>query len=90
MKTNIKITRFSKLKGFDNIIAGRDFSNIFKEGHVYSVIEVLDTIMIKDLGEYALLKKYKGYKFSQIMMEGSYLLTKEEYKKQPDYTPIIE
>lgn len=34
------ITRISKLKGFNNILAGRDLANIFKDGHVYSVTEI--------------------------------------------------
>lgn len=78
------ITRITKLKGFNSIIAGRDLAGIFKEGHVYSVIEVMGQIMIKDLGEHAIMEHYKGSGFQQIMMEGSYCMTKEEKQLQID------
>ncbi len=74
------ITRFSKLKGFNNILGGRDLANIFKDGHVYQVTELMGEIMIKDLGEHAKLRS-QPMTFYQIMMEGSYLLTKEEAKR---------
>jgi hypothetical protein len=78
------ITRIAKLKGFNNIIAGRDLANIFKEGHVYSVTEIMGEIMIKDLGEHALIKNHEGHTFAQIMMNGSYCMTKEEKQRQLD------
>lgn len=76
----MSITRFSKLKGFPHIIAGRDLNNIFKEGHVYSVEEILGVHMIKDLGEYA-MPDYHG-DFPSIMQDGTYLLTVAENEKQ--------
>jgi hypothetical protein len=78
------ITRITKLKGFNNIIAGRDLLNIFKEGHVYSVTEIMGEIMLKDLGEHAVMERYEGSGFQAIMMEGSYCMTKEEKKRQLD------
>ena len=78
------ITRITKLKGFDNIIAGRDLLNIFKEGHVYSVTEIMGEIIIKDLGEHAIIGRYEGSGFAAIMMDGSYCMTKEEKKRQLD------
>jgi hypothetical protein len=76
------ITRIAKLKEFDNVIAGRDLLNIFKEGHVYSVTEIMGTIMIKDLGEHAIMEQYHGSGISGIMMDGSYCMTKEERQRQ--------
>jgi len=78
------ITRIVKLKGFNNIIAGRDLSNIFKDGHVYSVTEIMGEIMIKDLGEHALINNYESHTFTQIMTDGSYCMTKEEKQRQLD------
>lgn len=78
----MSIARIAKLKGFNNIIAGRDLANIFKEGHVYSVMEIMGDIIIKDLGEHALMEKYIGNGFPAIMMDGSYCMTKEEKKIQ--------
>lgn len=72
------ITRISKLKGFNNLIAGRDLAGIFKDGHVYSVTEIMGEITIRDLGEHAVMERYKGSGFAAIIMDGSYCLTKEE------------
>jgi hypothetical protein len=74
MKDRPKITRIAKLKGFDGALAGRDFADIFKDGHVYQVSDIAGEIIFKDLGEHALMD---GSSFSSIMM-GTYLLTKEE------------
>jgi hypothetical protein len=79
-KDSPKICRISKLKGFENILAGRDFANIFKEGHVYSVEEILGAIMIKDLGEYV-IDKDNCTSFPSIIRDGKYLLVKKKYKK---------
>ena len=73
----MKITRISKL--FGNIIAGKDMADVFKEGHVYSVDKIMDTIIIEDLGEYE-SEATRGWQFSDIMMDGRHLLTKEEYE----------
>jgi hypothetical protein len=78
------ITRIAKLKGFNNIVAGRDLANIFKDGHVYSVTEIMGEIMIKDLGEHAEMEHYKGSGFPVIIMDGSYCMTKEEKQRQLD------
>lgn len=72
------ITRFAKLKGFPNIIAGRDLANIFQDGHVYEVNNHFGEITIKDLGPHALMLNHLGHSFSTIMMDGTYLLTEVE------------
>lgn len=76
------ITRLTKLKGFDNLLAGRDLANVFEEGCVYDVIKIADTIIVKKRGEHALKNNYSYDRFSDIMMEGSYCLTKEEYERR--------
>ena len=69
-------SRISKL--FSGIIAGKDIADLFKDGHVYSLKDVMGVIMIEDLGECEIPD---GWQFSQIMMDGRHLLTKEEYKR---------
>ena len=76
------ITRVSKLKGFDNILGGRDLANLFKDGHVYEIDNTYGEMMITDLGEHALSERHEFSTFQQIMMDGTYLLTKEEKKRQ--------
>lgn len=78
------ITRIVKLKGFKNIIAGRDLAEIFKDGHVYSVTEIMGEILIKDLGEHAEMEHYEVSGFPAIIMDGSYCMTKEEKQRQLD------
>lgn len=75
----MSVTRISKLKKFDNILAGRDLAGVFKEGHVYSFVQVLGVITVTDLGEYADIP-YSGATFTDIMMDGTYMLTKAEKK----------
>lgn len=86
------ICRIAKLKGFDNIIAGRDFAGIFKEGHVYAVYELMGVIMFKDLGEYGLPEwlQREGHRFGTIIMDGSYLLTKDELKKSEEQNTSVD
>jgi len=74
------VTRISKLKGFPDIIVGRDLAKVFKEGHVYSIEEIMGMHIIKDLGEYA-MPEYHADLLS-IMRDGTYLLTRAENEKQ--------
>lgn len=78
----MSVTRLTKLKGYNNVLAGRDLANVLKEGHVYSITEVLGVIMINDLGEHAVNEDYKGAGLAHLMTTGTHCLTKEEYKKQ--------
>lgn len=71
------ITRISKLKGYNHILAGRDLANIFEEGHVYEITKVLGVIMVKDLGEYKMPDDPRIHTdFTSIMKDGTYLLVK--------------
>ena len=76
------ITRISKLKGFDNVILGRDLANVFKEGHVYSVDKILGEIVVHDLGEHALMDNFEGHTIGQVATDGSYCLTHHEKAQQ--------
>lgn len=79
------VTRIASLKGFNNVLAGRDLNGVFKPGHVYEFYEIAGEIMCRDLGEGAPFSKspeIKGYKISQIMLAGFYMLTKSEYEAQ--------
>lgn len=78
----MSVTRISKLKGFPDILAGRDLAKIFKDGHVYQFMEIMGEIMVKDLGEYAMPDDPTIHTdFTGIMKDGTYMLTKEEKKK---------
>jgi hypothetical protein len=80
---NPKICRIGKLKGFDNILAGRDFAGIFKDGHVYSVVDMMGQIMFTDLGEAANLDEHwekPQHSLSTYIRSGLHLITDKEYK----------
>ena len=73
--------RIAKLKGFSNIniIVGRDFSNVLKEGHVYEVRQDIEgVIMLRDLGEHSTMYQYSGSSWRTIIEDGTYILTKSE------------
>jgi hypothetical protein len=60
---------------------GIDKGNVFEPGIVYEAIKILDEIVIRPIGTYALSKD--GYpsensKNSAIMFSGLHLITKEE------------
>ena len=74
------ISRIVSLKGFSNVICGRDLNKILKEGVVYGLQDIGGVIMLVELGEAAELEK--GLGISNIMMGGTYMLTKEEREKE--------
>lgn len=79
------IARIVKIKGFGKIVAGADVGNIFEDGHVYEATKIMGEIIIRDLGEHAHaegLVPIGRHKFSTIMLDGTYCLTKEEYNLQ--------
>lgn len=86
-KENPKICRITSLRGFNGIIVGRDLGNVLKEGHVYSVREVMDEIIIKDLGEHAYAEWMEKdgvpvATVSDCLMSGVTKMTKVEYELQ--------
>jgi hypothetical protein len=80
------ITRLAVLKGFDHVILGRDLAGNLKEGHVYEITEILGVLMIKDLGEHALMDRHTGNTINSIALSGVHCLTKNEYQKQLEQT----
>ena len=73
------MTRFAVLNGFKGVILGRDLGGIFKEGHVYSVVEIMGTYMIEDLGEHATGDLHS---IGEYATRALHCLTKEEYENQ--------
>lgn len=82
------ITRIASIKGFKNVIIGRDLKEILKPGFVYDVSTMpgadgLDVYTIKCLGEHATSAYMeRGAQLSQTITEGVYCLTKTEYLAQ--------
>lgn len=72
-------TRISSLKGFNRVIIGRDIDQVFKNGHVYDVKKISNTIIITDLGEHADEPFLKGGTISQYITSGVPCLTKKEF-----------
>lgn len=92
------LTRFMKLPIHDHVLIGRDLNDIFKNGHIYEVHQIMGEIIIKDLGKTSLPKmgsKYYPNEFSSIediMCGSSYLLTEDELKiieGMPDHETTI-
>lgn len=77
-----KICRISKLKGFDGLVAGRDFADVLEDGHVYSASKVGGVIMLTDLGEHAIIQNYEGSSYRTLMGDGAIFVTKKELEEQ--------
>ena len=75
------ITRIAKVKASKDIIAGRDLAGIFEDGHVYSVTKIMGEIIVKDLGEPALMNNHEGQRITNVILDGSHCLTQEEKRK---------
>lgn len=78
----MSVTRLAVLKGFDQVILGRDMADILKNGHVYEITEILGVLMIRDLGEHALMERQSGHDINGHALKGVHCLTKEEYEQQ--------
>jgi len=80
------ITRIVKLPNHDNVLIGRDLGELFKNGHVYQVNQYFDTYLIVDMGETALSEHREDFpninsQISDIILDGIYCLTKEEFNR---------
>lgn len=80
------ITRFAILPDERRVLLGIDKANVFEAGMVYEAFEMLDTIIIKKIGKYALPKNSSegGYPNEnstndEIIYYGRHLITEEEY-----------
>jgi hypothetical protein len=80
-----KVCRIASLKDFGGVIIGRDMGDILKEGHVYSVVELMGQIIITDLGEHA-QPEWLGSNgtVSQYVTSGVPMLTKAEYRREKE------
>ncbi len=76
--TKPKVCRLAKLDGMDDVVVGRDFADLFKEGHVYDVRESFGQIILTDLGKHGKMQDYRYKKRDTIIMDGQYLLTETE------------
>jgi hypothetical protein len=81
------ICRITSLRGFQGVMIGRDLGGIFKEGHVYKAVKIMDEIIITDLGPHAVenwLENESGVltgTVNQYVTSGVCFLTKEEYNR---------
>jgi|TARA_R110000824_G_scaffold106610_5_gene252000 hypothetical protein len=85
MKNRPPITRFTVLRNRGGVMLGMDLAGAFEEGVVYEIINVMDTFIIRPLGETAMPKDGSdgiipndNSTLSNILSNGSHLLTKEE------------
>ena len=75
------ITRFSVLPDERRLLLGIDKANLFEAGYVYEAFEMLDEIIIKKVGKYALPKSGHPSEYSEanaIIYYGSHLMTETE------------
>lgn len=80
------ITRFVVMPDCRGLILGVDKQDLFEPGYVYAAEEILDTIVIKKLGKFALPDGGPEYpnKYSEanaIIHSGRHLITQEELVK---------
>ena len=77
------ITRFSVIPDKRRLLLGVDKANIFEAGIIYEATKVLDEIILKPIGKYALPEKGIGSANStieEICLHGTHLITKPEAK----------
>jgi hypothetical protein len=85
------LTRFAVIDDERNLMLGKDNDGIFEKGVVYEAIKILDSIVLRPIGEYALPSKDEGLgvtKYSTIndmSLTPMHLYTKEEMKKRQKY-----
>lgn len=79
------ITRISVLPDERKLLLGIDKANIFTPGIVYDISKILDEIVIRPIGKYALPAKgdipCELSAAEDIIYYGFHLITIEEYKK---------
>lgn len=76
-----RVCRIAKVDGRDNLLLGRDFADIFKEGHVYQVIDQFGMIVFKDLGKHAKSEDFDYKSNSYLLMNEMPLRTESEAKE---------
>ncbi len=90
-KKEISVTRIVKLYKHHDVIVGQDLAKIFEDGMVYEVAEIMGEFIIRPIGKSAhmMVAKERFPSFnsdprtkSQILMDGTTYITKEEYKAE--------
>lgn len=79
-KDKLPITRIASIDGFGGMLLGRDIAEIFKEGHVYGVQEIMGEIILTDLGKHAKSHSFKDNRIGFYAVDGTHCFTKEEYE----------
>lgn len=74
------LTRIASLDKWKNVLAGRDLGNMFEEGYVYAGMKAGNDIVFTKLGKHAQMPYFYGQPIDVIYMDGSHLLTEDEYK----------
>lgn len=74
------ISRVVSLKGFPQIIMGRDIGKALDEGIIYGVQNVMGVITLVPIGE-AVVPDLR-WKIHNIITDGKHLLTKEEFRAE--------
>lgn len=83
-----KICRITSLKGFQGALLGRDFGEIFKEGHVFEAQNIMGEIVIRDLGPHACPKWLKDKDgaltgtLTHYATNGVVMLTEKEFEAE--------
>jgi hypothetical protein len=77
----MSVTRLARIRGFKSFIVGRDFGDVFEDGHVYQFVNIMGEIICKDLGKHAEMEKHLYQNIETIICGGEYCLTEDEYKK---------
>lgn len=74
------ISRIISLKGYNNVLLGRDLAKALKPGTVYGIRDLMGIITLEELGPHAQLEQGMG--IAGIITEGVYALTEKEYAAQ--------
>ena len=74
------ISRLVSLKGFDNVIIGRDIGGVLQQGVVYGVQSFGGVITLVPISE--AVTPMKGMGLAGIIVDGKHYLTKDEYRAE--------
>lgn len=81
------ITRFAVLPDERRVLLGIDKANVFEAGFVYEAYELMDEIIIRKIGKFALPEVGHPGLCSDVntqVMYGMHLLTKEEKQRRDE------
>lgn len=78
-------TRFAVIDDERNLLLGKDNDEIFEKGVVYGAVKIMDEIVLKPLGKYALEEAGQpcaGSTVSDMVATPKHLYTEEEWRKK--------